>query len=324
MQEKTKKKLKKILNVLPFALGGLALLTGLVLSIKSCKYKQTKAEGEIAPSSILCYTNDINNYHAVRRHNEDYAYYYQSYDSISIQLTKNSNNDKYYIDYVEYSQKSYDNNGQYVAYTHNFNLSGADIYVDDYDDYFVFYSQINFNTSSNYIHCGYVYDNNPNMTKNFNFDWELHFYEYYRISSYCSWLESTQNVDIDDNNIVPNFLLCLEPSFFSTVIDSFSDSFSQGYTTGVQAVKSNPNGYDLYTKAQYDSNYTKGYNAGLEFADNNNIPALVMTIFNAPVNMLGGMLDFEIFGVNIKNLVFFLLTTGIVIWIISIFKGKGA
>lgn len=39
-------------------------------------------------------------------------------------------------------------------------------------------------------------------------------------------------------------------------------SFNSGYSSGENAVKNNPNGYGLYSKSQYDQNYTNGYNTG--------------------------------------------------------------
>ena len=43
---------------------------------------------------------------------------------------------------------------------------------------------------------------------------------------------------------------------------SYNNGYSTGRTQGRTDVKNSPNSYSLYTKAQYDTNYTNGYNAG--------------------------------------------------------------
>ena len=44
---------------------------------------------------------------------------------------------------------------------------------------------------------------------------------------------------------------------------SYNNGYNNGRTQGQNDVKNNPNGYGLYTKTQYDQNYTNGYNAGV-------------------------------------------------------------
>lgn len=69
----------------------------------------------------------------------------------------------------------------------------------------------------------------------------------------------------------------------------------------------------------YVEGYTDGNNQSLE-ADGFSI--LLESILNAPVSMFRGMFDFEIFGINVRSIVSVILTIGLVILAISIFKGK--
>ena len=41
---------------------------------------------------------------------------------------------------------------------------------------------------------------------------------------------------------------------------SYNNGYSAGRTQGQNDVKNSPNSYSLYTKSQYDANYTNGYN----------------------------------------------------------------
>lgn len=50
--------------------------------------------------------------------------------------------------------------------------------------------------------------------------------------------------------------------------NNYSGEYDVGYNAGVEAVKSSPNTYNLYTKEQYDNNYQIGYNAGVISSDN--------------------------------------------------------
>ena len=45
-------------------------------------------------------------------------------------------------------------------------------------------------------------------------------------------------------------------------------SYNSGRSQGQSDVTSNPNSYSLYTKAQYDANYSSGWNNGVTAADN--------------------------------------------------------
>ena len=49
---------------------------------------------------------------------------------------------------------------------------------------------------------------------------------------------------------------------------NYNNGYSAGRTQGRSDVTNSPNSYSLYTKSQYDANYTGGYNAGVTAADN--------------------------------------------------------
>lgn len=81
-----------------------------------------------------------------------------------------------------------------------------------------------------------------------------------------------------------------------------SDSYDSGYT----------NGYD----DGYDVGYASGVNNG--FADNA-FKKLFNVIMNAPFNIFSGLLNFEIFGVNLFALFSFVFTTMIIFAIVKLF-----
>lgn len=103
---------------------------------------------------------------------------------------------------------------------------------------------------------------------------------------------------------------------------SYQSGLNQGLSQGKIDILSNPNNYDLYDKSQYDNNYINGYNQGynkgvLEGEGLGERGFLVMfnAIMNAPFNILNGLLNFELFGINLFNLISFILTIGIIVFV---------
>lgn len=90
----------------------------------------------------------------------------------------------------------------------------------------------------------------------------------------------------------------------------------------------------IYTQAQYDgygqqqyqqgqqAGYDKGYAAGLADSENNSFLSLITAVVDAPITAFTSLLNFEILGFNVKNVVLSLLTAALVIACIRFFSGK--
>ena len=87
----------------------------------------------------------------------------------------------------------------------------------------------------------------------------------------------------------------------------------------------NVNSYQIGYDEGYNLGYDEGYNLGLELGakenfGNNYFKQLFNLILNAPYNIYNGLLNFEIFGINLFALFSFIFTTGLIIFIIQLFK----
>lgn len=90
----------------------------------------------------------------------------------------------------------------------------------------------------------------------------------------------------------------------------------------------------LYTQQQYESfgqqqynqgqqaGYNKGYSAGISDGGNNSFLSLITAVVDAPINAFTSLLNFDILGFNVKNVVLSLLTAALVIACIRFFSGK--
>ena len=89
-----------------------------------------------------------------------------------------------------------------------------------------------------------------------------------------------------------------------------SDIYNQGYTDGVQSQQ------NAITEAEQNG-YNKGYAAGT--AQASNLGNILLGIGGAPVEMITQMLNFELLGINISNLVMSILTAALCVWVIKMF-----
>lgn len=86
------------------------------------------------------------------------------------------------------------------------------------------------------------------------------------------------------------------------------------------------NQYQLYGQQQYNQGqqvgYNEGYSAGISDGDNNSFLSLITAVVDAPVKAFTSLLNFDILGFNVKNVVLSLLTAALVIACIRFFSGK--
>lgn len=112
----------------------------------------------------------------------------------------------------------------------------------------------------------------------------------------------------------------------------YTQGYNQGYdngtTNGINDVLNNLENYDLYTEQEYleygTTKYNQGYTTGLDEATDNDFTmwGLISSIMTAPALLIKESLNFNFFGINVANIVFFLITISIVVFIIGIFKKK--
>lgn len=84
--------------------------------------------------------------------------------------------------------------------------------------------------------------------------------------------------------------------------------------------------YQSYGNQQYNqgqqAGYDKGYSAGISDGGNNSFLSLITAVVDAPITAFTSLLNFEILGFNIKNVILSILTAALVIACIRFFSGK--
>lgn len=80
-------------------------------------------------------------------------------------------------------------------------------------------------------------------------------------------------------------------------------------------------GNDRYNQGQ-QAGYDKGYSAGISDGGNNSFLSLITAVVDAPITAFTSLLNFDILGFNVKNVVLSLLTAALVIACIRFFSGR--
>ena len=84
--------------------------------------------------------------------------------------------------------------------------------------------------------------------------------------------------------------------------------------------------YIQYGNQQYNqgqqAGYDSGYSAGIAAGGKNSFLSLITAVVDAPINAFTSLLNFDILGFNVKNVVLSLLTAALVIACIRFFSGK--
>lgn len=118
------------------------------------------------------------------------------------------------------------------------------------------------------------------------------------------------------------------------VVTSAVDSFNPTVVLPGFSFSTLQNPSLLYTQSQYEqfgqqqynqgqqAGYNKGYSAGISDGGNNSFLSLITAVVDAPITAFTSLLDFDILGFNIKNVVLSILTAALVIACIRFFSGK--
>lgn len=105
---------------------------------------------------------------------------------------------------------------------------------------------------------------------------------------------------------VSNFTISLQVLNFQSLID---DAYNRGKdSVDIESIKSQA--------------FNNGKQAGIESANKYTFSALVSSVVDAPIKAITGLLNFEIFGVNLKSFMLSIFTIAVVIAIVKLFLGN--
>jgi hypothetical protein len=142
---------------------------------------------------------------------------------------------------------------------------------------------------------------------------------WFELSSATSLLNIYNNYSFDTYYYVANKIYTSEEQ----LQDSYNSGYSSGYSTG--QTNGYSDGYNSGSSIGYSNGYTAGYNVGYDdgVADDNDYTFLgvIGAVIDAPIQAITGLLNFELFGVNLSALFFGLITVAIIIAIIRYIKG---
>lgn len=97
-----------------------------------------------------------------------------------------------------------------------------------------------------------------------------------------------------------------------------SSAASGGIYTEQQYINYGNQQYQQGQQAGYDS----GYSAGIAASGNNSFLSLITAVVDAPITAFTSLLNFDILGFNMKNVILSILTAALVIACIRFFSGK--
>ena len=100
--------------------------------------------------------------------------------------------------------------------------------------------------------------------------------------------------------------------------DGFLDGYDSGLYTGHATGKTE--GYEQGKKEGYDLGYAEGkdygYFAGEQSTVKDDFGKLALSVVSAPFTAISNMLNFEIFGINLAGLVFFMFTAILIVFVL--------
>ena len=179
----------------------------------------------------------------------------------------------------------------------SFNTLDSTITINNYD------FNYSYENSSSYI---YLYDSNVSITSPV-FSARLRDV----VDNGTLSFGQSFNVDLVVLVISPNAMSdSTSISFVSSQYQSgFQNGYNEGYTNGKD------NGYNQGFNEGKENGYNQGFNEGLTASDQT-FSTLVNSFINAPFTFAKEALDFDLFGINILNIAFGLLTIGIIVFIL--------
>lgn len=136
-----------------------------------------------------------------------------------------------------------------------------------------------------------------------------------------SYVYNSQNLDID---IVKNiYFVASGTSLLDVVVNIANNGYNQGYSDGYNQGydEGETNGYNQgYTQGEtngYNQGYNEGYNKGASGQDS--LYDMVLAAVDTPFRVFNQIFDFDVLGINIKNIVLSFATVAIAIFVIKRF-----
>lgn len=127
---------------------------------------------------------------------------------------------------------------------------------------------------------------------------------------------------IDIQEPAPNVGLDLDFQYgIASNNNGYNYGYQQGYENGLD--KGYNDGFTDGNKNGYDEGYNVGLNKGKEEASNYSFLSLMTAVVDAPVKSFTGLLDFNILGFNMANLMIALLSVALLLKIIQVFTKGG-
>lgn len=123
-------------------------------------------------------------------------------------------------------------------------------------------------------------------------------------------------------NLNPNYYLSSRYYYLTGDLSS-NDYYNQGYLDGYSSgdVAGQSTGYNNGYSAGQSVGYNNGYNAGVSASNQYTFSSLLTAVIDAPVHVFIDMLNFDIMGYNLLNLVVGLLTFAIIVLILKLILG---
>lgn len=122
-----------------------------------------------------------------------------------------------------------------------------------------------------------------------------------------------------------NFL-SFSPCPTNIMSDNYIEGYNQGYVEGQDYATDQA--YESGKEVGYNQGYEVGYEEGEEYGYNQGVNTslsehgltdLFNTIFSYPINFLSSIFNFEFMGINIASLIMFIISIGILGWVIKRF-----
>lgn len=149
------------------------------------------------------------------------------------------------------------------------------------------------------------------------FDWVEYFDADYQSASFvCTW--DYYQIQIESEAYQQGY----DIGYNTGNSDGLSEGKKEGISEGQNDVLNNPSSFGLYTPSQYEKYGNDKFNEGKSSvpasADKEGFQWLMGSILNAPYNIFSGILNFEIFGINLFSLASFIITAMLIMFIIKL------
>lgn len=136
-----------------------------------------------------------------------------------------------------------------------------------------------------------------------------------------SYVYNSQNLDIDSVKYI--YFVASGTSLLDVVVNvanngynqGFSDGYNKGYGKGED--KGFNEGYSKGEDKGFNDGFNKGYNKGA--SSQNSLYDMILAVVDTPFRVFNQIFDFDVLGINIKNIVLSFATVAIAIFVIKRF-----